>query len=165
MGASFPLAWPLSHDVIDSAGLPCFVAGAHRCGTRHTAVLEGTLRSGIRPSTFAGQRLNAATGGAKHGVCHLATGIGDEQVKLGSGGNVEHGLVRLVCSQYRPWRGVWSDGVCQLVDCHRNFLSNPRHTMRRASRTMKPDIVMLSKVQKRGGISPLSSDAFQRRKE
>ena len=118
MGASFPLAWPLSHDVIDSAGLPCFVAGAHRCGTRHTAVLEGTLRSGIRPSTFAGQRLNAATGGAKHGVCHLATGIGDEQVKLGSGGNVEHGLVRLVCSQYRPWRGVWARALCQLVGWH-----------------------------------------------
>ena len=91
-------------------------------------------------------------------VSHLHEG-GDVGV------GVEHGLVRLVCSQYRPWRGVWSDGVCQLVDCHRNFLSNPRHTMRRASRTMKPDIVMLSKVQKRGGISPLSSDAFQRRKE
>jgi hypothetical protein len=44
-------------------------------------------------------------------VSHLHEG-GDVGV------GVEHGLVRLVCSQYRPWRGVWARALCQLVGWH-----------------------------------------------
>jgi len=68
-------------------------------------VLEGTLRGSVRPGTLAGQRLDATLGGAEHRVFDLATGVGDEQVELGSGGNVEHGSVRL-CRAIVPWEGV-----------------------------------------------------------
>ena len=58
-------------------------------------MLEGTLRGGIRPGTLTAECFHATLGGAEHRVFDLATGIGDEQVKLGSGGNVEHDSVRL----------------------------------------------------------------------
>ena len=58
-------------------------------------MLEGTLRGGIRPGTLTAECFHATLGGAEHRVFDLATGIGDEQVELGSGGNVEHESVRL----------------------------------------------------------------------
>lgn len=58
-------------------------------------MLEGTLRGGVRPGTLAGQRLDATLGRAEHGVADLTTGVSDEQVELGSGGDVEHGSVGL----------------------------------------------------------------------
>ena len=58
-------------------------------------MLESTLRGGVRPGTLAGQRLDATLGGAEHSVADLTTGVSDEQVKLGGGGDVEHGSVGL----------------------------------------------------------------------
>jgi hypothetical protein len=75
-------------------------------------VLEGTLRSSICPGTLAGQCLNPTAGGAEHSVANLTTGVSDEQIELGSGGNVEHGVevVCLICGYYRV-RGSLAPGA------------------------------------------------------
>ena len=80
---------------MNSHRLRALAARADGISTRHTAMLEGTLRGGIRPGTLTAECFHATLGGAEHRVFDLATGIGDEQVELGSGGNVEHDSVRL----------------------------------------------------------------------
>jgi len=78
---------------LNSACLRALAARADGLSTRHTAVLEGAFGSSIRPGTLARECFHATLGGAEHRVFDLATGVGDEQVKLGGGGNVEHGVM------------------------------------------------------------------------
>ena len=75
---------------VGSDGLGALVAAADRCSTRDTAVLEGALRCGVSPTTFASECFHTTTGRTEHGdldglaFC-LESGGDVEQVLSGAG--------------------------------------------------------------------------------
>ena len=95
---------------VGSDGLRALVAAADRCSTRDTAVLEGALRCGVRPTSLPAECFHTATGWAEHGdldgLAFCLESGGDVEQVLGGAGHV---LV-FCCVAIVPWKGANPSG-------------------------------------------------------
>lgn len=90
---------------VGSDCLGALVAAADRCSTRDTAVLEGALRCGVRPTPLPAECFHTATGWAEHGdldgLAFCLESGGDVEQVLGGAGHV---VVFCMWLLYHIWR-------------------------------------------------------------